>query len=801
MATENKKYNKYEFRPDKDAEDTYDPLDIWRVNPAYKDISSALSNIKMIFLLSLILFLTISTYVLTYNLLIAFIFTLILVSLFLTAFHKEFYYFECGFKHILSNFNELKPFENFKFYMIEDDPATVLIINKKDMLTIATRIFKVEVLAENIHPTIIQFLYALDQSKTPYSYQVVQKPIIKSGERLAPDKAKNLKLRELTSKSIDSYETNIFFSVYHVEKGILTSRKLAKLIDTIILYSMDLKSNFAANFHHTKISLLIDPISAIRTLICKEYMDIPNNDEVSSKLKSLSWSDVLRVIFCTLILGYLTFILMVLEFPSFFIAVIDLAVICTIIFLRWRELLLHLTNLHLKDSGVSEINPFSDVRFYLMKKLRDTLYIYVNEELLIASKLFHLRNAIQPSFAMPDKFFSAMINQNTPFIYTLNGIPTEKKDFSRECSKKLNEKTQKELDGILFQHFDKTPDKHYKYPDAEYLNWMDKRTGIWKTFVTISTSSYKFANASTIRELIEDFYELEDQLHYNAKNMMSVFQKNFKKLLLIQLQDQLLISGFQSECIKNTAWRLGGTHLMYVYFQGKKLKEFTNIANQFKKGVETRIAAEFNTPLHLENFITIGHTINTEFLENETPSGFTLKQLKQLLITNGISEDREHLKMKIVAELTKANIPCVIFDYTGDWSKLIRYFEGSRYEDSFLHFKLGKSFNLNLIYSGVKYESNNLEFLGYFYDVFALAFKTSKNTIDLLQKTIRENEKLDWGSIALDVEVKPEWAKNYYSNELVNLFKDFLDQSVFFSDKALEYENDIAPLDFIKGFT
>ncbi|MFX1453065.1 MAG: hypothetical protein ACFFCM_19680, partial [Promethearchaeota archaeon] len=221
--------------------------------------------------------------------------------------------------------------------------------------------------------------------------------------------------------------------------------------------------------------------------------------------------------------------------------------------------------------------------------------------------------------------------------------------------------------------------------------------------------------------------------------------------------------------------------------------------NQFKKGVETRIAAEFNTPLHLENFITIGHTINTEFLENETPSGFTLKQLKQLLITNGTSEDRELLKMKIVTELTKANIPCVIFDYTGDWSKVLRYFEDSNHKNSFLHFKLGQSFNLNLIYSGIKYESNNLEFLGYFYDVFALAFKTSKNTIDLLQKTIRENQKLDWGSIALDVEVKPEWSKNYYSTNLVNLFKDFLDQSVFFSDKALEYENDIAPIDFIKS--
>ncbi|MFW9878072.1 MAG: hypothetical protein ACFFG0_33750, partial [Candidatus Thorarchaeota archaeon] len=265
-----------------------------------------------------------------------------------------------------------------------------------------------------------------------------------------------------------------------------------------------------------------------------------------------------------------------------------------------------------------------------------------------------------------------------------------------------------------------------------------------------------------------------------------------------RLQGHLLTLGFLNECIKNSIFRLSGTHLNQVYFQGKKLTELTDLANEFKKGIDTRIAAEFNTPLHLENYVTIGHTINTEFLEKEVPLGFTLKQLKQLLITNGTSEDREHLKMKIVAELIKTGISCVVFDYTGDWSKLIRYFKHSRYANSFLHFKVGQSFNINLIYSGIKYDTTNLEYLNYFYDVFALAFKAKDITINLLKKSIRENEKLDWSSIALDIAVKPDFAVNFYSENLLNLFQDFLDQSVFFSDRVPEYENDIAPLDFIK---
>jgi len=280
--------------------------------------------------------------------------------------------------------------------------------------------------------------------------------------------------------------------------------------------------------------------------------------------------------------------------------------------------------------------------------------------------------------------------------------------------------------------------------------------------------------------------------------MGKVFQNNFKKLFLTQLRGQLLKSGFQYEIIKNTLFGLSGTHLNHAYFQGKKLMELTNLSNEFRKGIETRIAAEFNTPLYLENFITIGHTINTEFLEKEVPSGFTYTQLKHLLITNGTSEDREHLKMKIVSELIKAGIPSVVFDYTGNWSKLIHYFKDSRYEDRLLHFTFGLSFNVNLIYSGIKYDTTNLEYLNYFYDVFALAFKAQNSTIDMLKKSIRENEKLDWSSIALDMAVKPDFAKKFYSVNLINLFQDFLDQNVYFTDNALEYENDVAPLDFIK---
>ena len=110
------------------------------------------------------------------------------------------------------------------------------------------------------------------------------------------------------------------------------------------------------------------------------------------------------------------------------------------------------------------------------------------------------------------------------------------------------------------------------------------------------------------------------------------FKQDFVTYELKQLRRNELESGLLFETLKNKFFRRNGTHLNYLMFQGKTLQFIAEISDQFKKGVETRLAAEFNSPLQLTNFITVGHTINTEFLENEVPMGFTLEQLQNLLI-------------------------------------------------------------------------------------------------------------------------------------------------------------------------
>ncbi|MEE9379183.1 MAG: hypothetical protein V3V33_14245, partial [Candidatus Lokiarchaeia archaeon] len=144
-------------------------------------------------------------------------------------------------------------------------------------------------------------------------------------------------------------------------------------------------------------------------------------------------------------------------------------------------------------------------------------------------------------------------------------------------------------------------------------------------------------------------------------------------------------------------------------------------------------------------------------------------------------------------------IPCVIFDYTGRWSKLIQFFNNTSYQHNFLHFKLGSSFSIDIKSSGIKYDQNNIEYLNLFYDVFAMAFKEQKRNVDILKETISKSDELDLSSITLDLQVKQKLNKPFYSNSLLLLFKDFTDQSQIFSNVALGNDDNINPIDFLKN--
>jgi hypothetical protein len=357
-----------------------------------------------------------------------------------------------------------------------------------------------------------------------------------------------------------------------------------------------------------------------------------------------------------------------------------------------------------------------------------------------------------------------------------------------------------ELNPLDFDQFDKEGFKFLKEPEKMKLlgrietdidgnNWLSSRSGLWNAVITYSTSA--------ISKALELSYEVIEEIELKLKNQTLAMRNSFKQFYvnyeLKQLRKNELESGLLFETFKNRLFRRNGTHLSYLMFQGKTLLLVTEISDQFKKGIETRLAAEFNTPLQLTNFIEVGHTINTEFLENEVPMGFTLEQLRNLLITNGSNLSREMLCQKIVLELVKAGYPSIIFDFTGNWSKLMRAFEDTIFEDKFLYLKAGKTFLVNPLFSEIPYDKDNTGYLDYMFDAFALCFRKDERTIEAFKSSIARNPNLDVSTLTLDLSTMREWEKSPITDSILSFFSEFTPQDMKFMHRQQLDNQGIVP--------
>jgi len=259
---------------DEDSNDRLDLLDIWRVNPAYRDINLKYSQIRSAFVIIITILLFYFSY-LTFNNLYL---TIGIIVFFIVGFMFEqllsvYYNISKAFYEIV----QVDPFEDFKICKLVEDPASILMVNKKTATNLITRIFQIEVLPENVHPTLNQFLKALSSAQLEYSYQLVKKPIINlMKNEIKDDKNSKFESYQIVNSS-DSFQTSIYFSVFYRLNGILGETKKWELMETINMYSERFKSNFSDNFHHTKITLLsgIKLINALRILTFNQSVEVP----------------------------------------------------------------------------------------------------------------------------------------------------------------------------------------------------------------------------------------------------------------------------------------------------------------------------------------------------------------------------------------------------------------------------------------------------------------------------------------------------------------------------------------------
>ena len=741
-------------------------LKIWKVNPSYKDMDKGETILK-VGSLAIIAFLYFAflSYA-TFNFALSITISGMVVLSFILVFHRNVF----SLKHLFK-FRPFEPFQELVFWQPKYDTSLLFLTNHKDLITTGIRIFKIRVIPENVHANLNRFIKGLHAVKVPYSYQIIQKPL-------------QISTNNTTGNQNSSFETVIFFSTFYSVKGRISKSKLVELVDNIREYTFSLKSAFASNFHHFKISQLSDKelVNAFRSTVLKQETDIgDDSNKVNCETFRLKIGiSIVKAIYLLSIVIALDLLLLVLNLPIGMRLLLNLFILITLIAIWWRELLFQLNKGKLlKSKDIEIVDPFSKVQFYISSKTPESIFYQVEGNIVGGIKMLNMNFAYPPSYCTPDKFYEALIREGMPFTVTLQLKPLSFNQFDKEGFKYLKQNEQR----LLLTRTDNIIDGN---------NWLSSRAGIWSTIATYSTSVV--FNSPDIN------YELVDKIEQKLKLQKIVLHNTFKQFFtnyeIVSLRKNKLEAGLLFETLKNKFFLRNGTHLSYVLYQGKTLRYLATLSDQFKKGVETKLATEFNTPLQLTNFISIGNTINTEFLEGEVPAGFLFEQLRSLLITNGTNFNRELLAQKIVVELVKAEQNSVIFDFTGTWSKVMRIFQGTIYENQFIYHKLGKTFIIDPLHSRIPYDTDNPGYLDYMLNAYAMCFKKDERTIETFKNTILRNPDIDVSTLVLDLTTMRDWEKSAVTDTLLSFFKEFTPQESSFihrqqqdtQDTTLVYE-------------
>jgi len=722
---------------------------VWNSFPSYKDIDNTDTLKKAISLVVIEFILFASLLLTTVDIILSISTTVIVGVSFVLVFRKSFF----GLRHLLE-FGVFDPFQNLTFWQTDYDKSVLYYTNRRDMITTGVSTLKVEVMAENVSANLLTFIKGLNKNRTPMTFQVIHKP-----------------LQITDSKVYDknsTFETVILFSTYYKINGKITKSKLTKLVEELRLNTIALKTGFSSNFHHFKVSSLTDQqlIKAFRSTVLKRDVPIePDSKRITCKtVRPKLSASIAKASYIVALVVLLDLSLLFFNLPLIYRFLLNIGIILLLLIVWWQELFFQLSKGKLfKSKEVKVIDPFTKIEFFKSRRTPETIFYQIEGKTTGGIKITNLYFCSPPPYCNPGKFYESLNKEGMSFTVTFQLGPLNFEKFDEEGFEYL---TEREKFYLM---------KRRSNP-VQRDDWLRKKAGIWSVIATYSTSAVSNSPSLTL----ETMDEIERRLVRQFAVLKSAFGNNFLNFRIKPLRNNLLESGLVFEALKNKFFRRNGTHLNYMLYQGKTLQFLTTISDQFKKGVETRLAAEFNTPLQLKNEITVGSTINTEYLENEVPAGFLIEQVRNLFVTNGTNSSRELLAQKIVVELVKAGYPSVVFDFTGNWSKVIKMFQGSIYENQFIYHKLGKTIVINPLRSEIPYDKNNLVYLDYMFDAYAMCFKKDERTIEMFKNTILRNPDIDISTLVLDLTSQRDWEKSSVTEALLTFFKEFTPQESSF---------------------
>ncbi len=757
-------------------EDHSKDRDLWPINPEFRDVNPKYLAMRLGSLMVILAVMISHLILLSFSFITVIELTMFSILLFLFAFRERIFFLQKLF-----SLRQFDPFEFFVFWHLKDDPHSVFYTLPADFLTVGLRVFRMEVIPENVTASIKHFVRAAASNFHSLNYQVVHQPMHTS-------------LFDKNFPRKHSHRTFIYFTVAKKFTGFVTISKLKRLMQSLRAETSNFSSRFIADFHHYRIIMLSkrETTSALRTI----FLQLPETEtgsesdfEVKKPISPIqAFTKISVILFLSILNGWL---ISLTWNNSLLSMLISLSSCILLILIWWKELVFRISSKRILDlDAVKIINPFQDMSFYRFKKAPDSIYFHSNKGITGGIHALNVRHVPQPLFFDENKLYHPLVGTGISFSTTISAVPISFKAFEKAGFKKLNRRARNDLSWKA------------RTEEARAI-WMVQRAGIWKAEMVLTTQAYR-KEKELSSETLQD---IEMELLENSQKLSGLFYIQYSACRLQSLHNNRLESAVLMTSIKSRYTRLGGSHLRYSLIQGMDLYHFLDIDNAFKKGIETKIAAEFNTPLHLENEIPLGHTINTEFLEQEVVAGFSLDQARELLIMNGTDASREEVSLLIARNLIAQGQKVIYFDFTGNGSKLIKLLKKESLHNNILLYNLGKTLSIDPIHSEIPHDTQNVKFLDLMLDVYALCFKKDEHTVAMFKNSLSQlstsGDKADFmgfHTLSLTLDTQQDWKTSPAVSSILSTLEDFTEQdSVYLYSQGNSPQNKSTVVEFFKN--
>ncbi|MHA1191448.1 MAG: hypothetical protein ACTSP9_04035 [Promethearchaeota archaeon] len=478
-------------------------LNIWSQSPTRKDVTQNIIWIKRGVLFGLTAVIGVHGYLLSSDLLKIIPLCAFFMMVFIIIFSTRLFFLN----------KKTDPFQSLSFWQLNVDPNSIFFTNREDLLTVGMRIFRVEVLPQNVHASFEHFIRVLSTRFQNITYQVIQQPI------LSPSVQAHALKKEIRGARMSSFRTIIYFAVSQEIKGIFSTNKFNRFLEALHSLSLTIRSDFVANFHHYKITLLQknEAAQALRTIFLKQ--DIPPSDTIKNetKLTLKTISKALMILITAILVSGLVSAVWnngILTITS------SCIVIGAIIIGWWNEPLFQLfSKKKFTSPDIIPINPFGDIRFFQFSRVPETIFFQVGDGLLGGMKAFSVDEVKLPVYAYDNKFYGSLMAQGISFGTTVLAGAISYYQFYKLGKKYLNRSEQE-------HHMYKVRDKQAQD------KWMIQRGGMWKTMGIYTTHAYKRVKTAST----SDFQDLESQLRENAMILKTSFHSYYSSFTINPLK-------------------------------------------------------------------------------------------------------------------------------------------------------------------------------------------------------------------------------------------------------------------------